>query len=169
MTLLMVYHHQQRGPWHLVLLAIGCGLFLAAGLGGDIVVRGILVASGSWMCLFAMCFQRLTVRDEGLHLAIRFGPLPLFQRRVAYAEIESVQRGRTSWLEGWGIHLSPGGGWTWNLWGFDCVDFYMDGRRKLRVGTDDAERLTQYVQARIGSPNGNAEGHALADSTGETG
>ena len=36
-------------------------------------------------------------------------------------------------LDGWGIHLSPSGGWTWNLWGFDCVDVTYKKGRKLRA------------------------------------
>ncbi len=32
--------------------------------------------------------------------------------------------------------LATSGGWTWNLWGFDCVDVYLTRWRKLRIGTE---------------------------------
>ena len=32
----------------------------------------------------------------------------------------------------------PGRGWTYNLWGFDCVKLTL-GRKIIRVGTNDAE------------------------------
>ena len=56
------------------------------------------------MALLASAFHQLTVEDQGDHLAIRFGPLPLFRRKVRYAEIEKVEVGRTLILDGWGIH-----------------------------------------------------------------
>lgn len=48
---------------------------------------GLLIAS------LATCFHYLTVEDQGELLAIRFGPVPLFHRRVRYADIKSVQIG----------------------------------------------------------------------------
>ena len=42
--------------------------------------------------------------------------------------------------------MSPSGGWTWNLWGFDCVDVYLTRGRKLRIGTDDPIALAAFLQ-----------------------
>ncbi len=47
-------------------------------------------------------------------------------------------RAALTFLEGWGIQLSLRGGWVWSIWGFDCV-VVQYGRKKLRIGTDDAE------------------------------
>ena len=146
---MMRYDHTQAGPWFLILLIVGIAHFVASFFAADVVVQMILVVGGALMCFFAFCFRQLTIRDEGQELLICFGPLPLFRRRVRYAEIEAVKRSRTSWLDGWGIHLSPGGGWTWNMWGFDCVDVYINGRRKLRIGTDDADALVQFIETRL--------------------
>jgi len=52
--------------------------------------------------------QSLTVCDEGDRLAICFGPLPLFQRRFQYDDILGVEIGRTTIMDGWGIHWTPG-------------------------------------------------------------
>lgn len=145
----MRYEHTQRGPWWVILILSGIAMLGAVGFAPDFVVQVILASVGAWMCLFSFCFQKLTVRDEGLQLLIYFGPLPLFHRRVRYAEIDMVKRSRTSWLDGWGLHLSPGGGWTWNIWGFECVDVYMNGRRRLRIGSDDADGLLRCLEGRL--------------------
>ena len=54
-------------------------------------------------------------------LALRFGPLPVLRKTFRYADITGVEIGRTSVIDGWGIHYMPGRGWTYNLWGFNCV------------------------------------------------
>ena len=64
--------------------------------------------------------------------------------------IESVEPGRSSLLDGWGIHYFPGRGWTYNLWGFDCVVLRMK-KKTLRVGTDDPDGLLEFLQSRVTS------------------
>ncbi len=96
----------------------------------------------------------MTVADAGDRLTIRFGPLPLFRRSVRYDLIDSVEVGKTTFLDGWGIHMSLRGGWVWNLWGWDCVVLQLR-KGTLRVGTDDAENLARFVESKIGNYNEN--------------
>ena len=90
-------------------------------------------------------FGSLTISDEGDCLALRFGPLPLLRKTIRYADITGVAIGRTSVVDGWGIHYFPGRGWTYNLWGFACVKLKL-GRKIIRVGTDDAEGLAEFLK-----------------------
>ena len=121
-TVVMQYEHTQKAPLYLILVSVGVAMLIAGWLAPELVVQIILLSSGGLMFLLAQCFGQLTVSDENDRLLISFGPLPLFRRRILYSNIDSVERSRTTILDGWGIHLSPSGGWTWNLWGFDCVD-----------------------------------------------
>ena len=146
----MQYENTQTAPLYLLLVGIGIFMLFAAWLIPELVVQLILFVSGGIMLLLAFCFQRLTVRDECDQLLISFGPLSLFRKRIHYSDIETVEQGRTTILDGWGIHMSPSGGWTWNLWGFDCVDVYYNKGRKVRIGTDDPARLTAFLQQRVG-------------------
>ena len=86
-----------------------------------LALRIIFLVTGLFMLLLAASFHHLTVTGEGSQLAIRFGPLPLFRKRISYDEITAVEKGRTTILDGWGIHLSLRGGMVWNIWGRDCV------------------------------------------------
>jgi hypothetical protein len=104
---------------------------------------------GLLMFVVAASFHHLTVEDRGDGLAIRFGPVPLFCKTVAYNEIKSVETGRTLLLDGWGIHMSIRGGWVWNIWGRDCVVLHLK-KGTLRIGTDDAENLAGFIEQRIG-------------------
>ncbi len=98
--------------------------------------------------MLAPAFHHLTVEDQGEVLAIRFGPLLLFRRTVRYADIVKIEVGRTLLLDGWGIHLSIRGGWVWNLRGRDCVVVHFRSVT-LRIGTDDAENLARFLEAKI--------------------
>jgi len=116
----------------------------------DLRLPIILAAAGVLLAALAACFHHLTVADEGDRLAIRFGPLPLFHRSIRYDDIESVEVGRTLIIEAWGIHWSIiRGGWVWNLWGRVCVVVRMT-KGTLRIGTDDAENLAEFLKRRIG-------------------
>ena len=112
------------------------------------MVQWVFPIVGPVMLILAASFHHLTVEDEGDCLSISFGPIQLFRRAVRYEDIVSVETGRTTILDGWGIHMSLRGGWVWNIWGRDCVVLQL---RKgiLRVGTDEAEKLARFVENKI--------------------
>ena len=145
----MHYDHTQNAPMYLILVAVGIVMFASGWLVPDQLLQIILLSSSGLIFVLAQCFGKLTVSDEDDRLLIGFGPLPLFRRHVVYADIDFVQRIRSTILDGWGIHLSPSGGWTWNLWGFDCVDVYFKNGRKLRIGTDDPVGLESFLKQRV--------------------
>ena len=145
----MAYYHTQRGRFHWLLLLLG----LAAAFGsiflfeesGPPVALAVGLA-GLLMVGASLCFAHLTVREEGKRLTVRFGPLDLVGTSVRYADIRSFRTARSRWIDGFGIHWLPGRGWIWNLWGFDCVELEVEGRRgPLRIGTDDLEGLARHL------------------------
>ena len=143
------YRHTQRAP--LCLLIYGLALmFLGLGwvLRHEPTIQWVFPIVGLLMLVLAPSFHHLTVEDEVDRLSISFGPIQLFRRSIRYEDVVSVELGRTTILEGWGIHVSPRGGWVWNIWGRDCVVLRL---RKgiLRVGSDDAVRLVDFLNARL--------------------
>ena len=92
-------------------------------------------------------FGSLTIRDEGECLALRFGPLPVIRKGIRYADIAGGRAGRTDHRR-LGNPLLPGRGWTYNLWGFGCVKLTL-GRKVIRVGTDDAENLVEFLRGKV--------------------
>lgn len=145
------YHHTQKAPWFLLLFALAALFFTVAWVTrAEPVLPAILLVSGLLMAALGYSFQHLTVADEGDWLAIRFGPLPLFKRRIRYDDILEIQIGRTTILDGWGIHLSLRGGWVWNIWGRNCV-VIRHRRGVTRVGTDNAGELAEFLKTRMSS------------------
>jgi hypothetical protein len=143
------YSHKQRAPLCLILYGFGISAITLAVLIGDYL--GIVIAGSVSLVLLllAPCFHYLAVENQGDVLAVRFGPVPLFRRTVQYADIGSVEIGRTLLLDGWGIHLSIRGGWVWNLWGRTCLVIHFTDDGTLRIGTDDAENLACFLEGKV--------------------
>ncbi len=147
----MSYTHTQHGCWHYVLFALTAvtlvGAWLARGVPPVVIVNLVIAAI---LALSGLVFGSLTISDEGDYLVLRFGPLPLLRKSIRYADITGVKFGQTRVIDGWGIHYFPGRGWSYNVWGFDCVRLTL-GRKIIRVGTDDAEGLATLLRERVGS------------------
>ncbi len=142
------YRHKQTGPWFFLLFAVGVGMLTLAWFLRELPALPIILGvAGGVVLLLAPAFHHLTVVDEGDRLAIRFGWLPLFQRRIPYQDMQAVEVGQTTLLDGWGVHWSLKGGWVWNIWGWECVVI----RHGLTtfVGTNDAENLAGFLRTKI--------------------
>jgi len=144
------YAHTQKAPLCLILYLAALACLLPIPSVKDAIGVFVCVGLGLMLAVIGAAFHHLTVEDWGAELSVRFGPLPLFRRIVRYNDIQTSEVGRTLFLDGWGIHYSIRGGWVWNIWGRDCVRIrFVDGR-VLRIGTDDADGLNQFLHDVIG-------------------
>ena len=130
----MRYDHTQTGPLYLLLLLLAVASFVATLFMKEAVIQVTVSISSVVFLLLAFSFRDLTVSDQTTELLIAFGPLPIFKRRLQYSEIERVETARSTLMDGLGIHMSPSGGWVWNLWGYDCVDVWYRQGRKSGLG-----------------------------------
>lgn len=146
----MTYDHTQRGYWHWGFYAIGALELTAPWFARDEEwwVTPLLLGVAALMFVLAMSCHHLRVFDAADHLAVRFGPLPLMGTRVRYDAITSAEPGHTIWLDGWGIHYVPWRGWTYNIWGRDCVVVGL-GKKTIRIGTDDVDNLLAFLQTKL--------------------
>lgn len=146
------YRHTQRAPLFLLVYALAVMLLaLSWFVRDEPPIRFVFPQLGVLILILAASFHHLTVEDQGYRLSISFGPISLFRRSVKYENIMSAEAGRTTILDGWGIHLSLRGGWVWNIWGRDCVVVRFKNGGTLRIGTDDAATLAAFVRTRIQS------------------
>ena len=142
------YDHTQYAPMYWLILVPAFAMAGAAYFSlRDAEFVYLQVMSG-FLFAVGFSFRWLRVVDEGAHLALRYGPLPIFRRRIAFADIADARRSTSSFIDGWGIHWVPGRGWTFNLWGFDCVLVTLQDGRTMRIGTDDADGLSHFLQQR---------------------
>jgi hypothetical protein len=120
-------------------------LGLAAVTSNQPAAVAICLSASAVLVATAYSFRHLRVVDEGDALAVRFGPIPVFGKRVLYRDIQSAERDQSMVADGWGIHWFPGRGWTYNLWGFDCVRVTLNSGATLRIGTDDPDALARFL------------------------
>ena len=146
-----MYQHTQRSPLHLLLYLPAIFMFIAAWqIRATTPPSMTLIVVGLLLFLLSLSFQTLTVTAQQDHLDVRYGPLNLFGTRIVYRDITDIQQGKTSLIDGWGIHFIPFRGWTLNLWGFDCARIAR-GDKVIRIGTDDAENLVRVIREKMAS------------------
>ncbi|MBX3463882.1 MAG: hypothetical protein KF830_11990 [Planctomycetes bacterium] len=144
------YSHTQSSPLGPVFAVASAACLGGWAFAGEPVVRAICLTMAVVGGLFAAMFAQLRFEERDDHLRVRFGPLPWGGTRVPYARVRAVRRARSTVLDGWGIHWFPGRGWTFNLWGFDCVEVTTDDGL-VRLGTDDADGLARHLGERSGA------------------
>ena len=148
---LPTYQHTQRGPWSFVLLAVvASNLTLAVRLWGNepAWASWLFLSVALLMTFMTLCFQSLTTTVSETSLRVHFGPIPLLEKKVLLEEIVSVRPEKSSLLDGWGVHWTPGKGWIYNMWGFDCLAINL-GTRHFRVGTNDPDQLCEVLERAI--------------------
>ena len=148
----MEYSKTQEAPLQYLLYGVVAVLLPLAWLNRQEPAAVVVLACVAVVMILAgLAFGTMTVRDEGARLAIRYGPLPIFRRQIPYAAITAVEPGRTSVIDGWGIHYIPFRGMTYNLWGFGCAKLTL-GRRVIRIGSEDIDNLVSFIRSRIEPP-----------------
>ena len=148
------YSHTQKGPLCVILYAAAVACFALAWMVGSEPGMVVAFAVGIVLALLGSAVQHLTVEDLGDRVAIRFGPMPLFFRKVQYADINKAEGGRTLVIDSWGIHYSARGRWVWNLWGRDCVVVHLKNGGILRIGTDDGENRVRFLRQKVNELGG---------------
>lgn len=144
------YEHTQKGPLGVILLVAAVANAVCAALFRDqpaaAATFGVVAVV---LLLVAGLFGRLTVTADEFGLRLQYGPLPLIAKSFSYESMRSVEAAKSRFIDGWGIHFVPFRGWTYNLWGFDCVLIQRRGANCLRIGTDDVPGLLAFLQSRV--------------------
>jgi hypothetical protein len=95
-----------------------------------------------------LVFGRFTVAVDEQTLEWRFGLLGVPRWRLALAEVSAVEVTRSRWFEGWGIRRTSEG-MLYNIAGFGAVRLHCKNGRRLRLGSDEPERLAAFIRRRL--------------------
>ena len=135
------YRHTQIG--FVTLGVIGMGLLLVGGaLLAQAPAAALLVVLIN-LNVTAVQFAWLTIEIQDVVLTARFGP-GLIRKRVPLATIRTCTVVRNWWWYGWGIRWTPRG-WLYNVSGLAAVELTLTDGRRLRIGTDEPQRLCQAI------------------------
>lgn len=143
------YESKSVGAWAFLVagvLAIGGLTFIAVGglqvishtfIGLGLILFGLLIAN----------FGVLTVQVTDQEVTWFFGRGPI-ARHIPLTEITGAESKSSPWYWGWGIRWTPNG-WLWRSYGLDAVWLELTNGKKIGVGTQDPDGLTQAVRDRL--------------------
>ena len=137
------YEHTQRGTWLMVIWAVSV-LRILIGIKRTGLTAGRFIAL-SVNLLMLVTFSNLHVEVDDQALELRFKP-GFVSRRVPLSEIESCEVVSNRWYWGWGVRLTPQGT-LYNVGGLRAVEVCLQSGRRVRVGSDEPERLAEAVRA----------------------
>lgn len=109
---------------------------------GTVGVGGLLMTGA--FAVGAVLFSSLTVRVTDEALCFYFGP-GFWTRRIPLDAIEAAEPVRNAAWYGWGIRYT-GRGWLYNVSGLEAVELTVRDEGRLRIGTDEPERLAQVLE-----------------------
>ena len=137
------YSHTQFGWWILVALdtAMVAIVLIAALLHDFNPIVWTVLAILAFMEANFFC---LTVKVNGEKLTLRFG-VGLIRIVTSLSDIASVRAVTNPWYAGWGIRYMQDG-WIYNVSGLRAVEVELRSGSKLRVGTDQPERLEAVLK-----------------------
>ena len=138
----------QKTQWATLVLGLMLvallGVVFAAGVSSPLVwVVGVVLA------VTGMLFSSLTVIVDEKAVRWYFGP-HFWRKSIALDEIDRVRSVRNQWWYGWGIRYTPHG-WLYNVSGLDAVELHLANGKKLRIGTDEPDRLCRTIEAARGA------------------
>ena len=140
------YHHTQVG-WVTLGAMLAVVLLVAvsvAPLRAPLIVSLLMAVT----LAVASVFASLSVTLDERYLTIRFGLTPI-RKRIVLADVASFRQVRNPWYVGWGIRYI-GGGWLYNVSGFDAVELVRHGGSRLIIGTNDPDGLQRALSAALG-------------------
>ena len=143
------YTHTQRSTLLLLLLVVAAAGTLAslafpAARAIPFGARVTIIAAAVAMVLSSLVFTTLTITVDGDRLSWHFGA-GLVRKSVALAEVVSAEPVTTTWVDGWGIHLTARG-WLYNVSGREAVLVTLRGGKRFLLGTDEPTVLAAALR-----------------------
>lgn len=142
-----MYHHTQSGT--VTRLAAGLGLAGAVVVVARVGPRPVLWLVVVLGVLGVFGLSSMTIEVDQERLRFWFGP-GWIRRTFPLAAIRSWAAVTNPWWYGWGIHLTPQG-WLYNVGGKRAVQLELHDGRRVRVGTDEPERLCEAITVMKGA------------------
>lgn len=150
---LMSPHYDHSQPGTVIRVALGGTAAFCLVLGVLPVgsaIRTTLWITGIGMGLVCLLFHSLRVVVDRKEIQAIFGA-GLVRFRFPIAAIVDARVVQNRWSHGWGIHLTQDG-WVYNVSGYDAVELTKANGKKVRIGTDDPEKLCAAIRKVLASP-----------------
>lgn len=141
-----MYRHRQIGY-----VPIAIGVLLSLALGGIASRRSPLLGAVAlvFIALGPLLLSYLTITIGEGELACHYG-FGFWPRRFPLADIVDARLSPSSWVDGWGIRVTPEG-MLYNVSGTGAVEIRMRSGTRVRLGSDEPDVLFRELQSAIAS------------------
>jgi len=102
-----------------------------------------IVAAVYGVILLLFATMTVTVTSDGLRASFGIG---VVRKLVPFVNVVSFARVRNRWIDGWGIHMYPGGT-LYNASGLSAVEFRLSSGRAVSIGTAEPDALVSALQS----------------------
>ncbi|MFU8896824.1 MAG: hypothetical protein ACNA8J_10590 [Gammaproteobacteria bacterium] len=136
------YQHKQFGG--ISLLASVIGILVVLLLVSQLGSQPLLLVLLALLVFVAVSCSSLTVIVTPSSLVFWFGP-GVLRKTIALREVEGVEPVRNPWYYGIGLRVTPRG-MLYNVSGLSAVEITRRDGTRLRLGTDEPERLTAALR-----------------------
>jgi hypothetical protein len=147
----MTYEHVQYGYWgvgKVVFVLIMGAITLPEAFNDSTLAGWAVTATLVGLAAITVWFSWLKVTIEDTALTAAFGPgRP--RKTIDLSDVVTATPVRNRWIQGWGIRKISGG-WMYNVWGLDALEFTMTSGDIVRIGTNDQDNLLASVRVMTG-------------------
>lgn len=139
------YRHKQFGT--VLVLVSAAAILLVLIVAGPLGTHPLILLVLGLLAFALVMFSSLTVMVTASSLVFWFGP-GILRKTVPLADITQVEVVRNPWYYGWGIRFTPRG-MLYAVSGLDAVELTRRDGSRLRLGTDEPERLVRVLRQAI--------------------
>ncbi len=161
------YEHTQKGSrliryiaifTILELLAIEVLIFILFGTGGQnplpqnqliLIMLLIPLVHGITLGWAGLMMSSLTVSINDELIRLKFGP-GMWKKTISLDGIVECKPVKNTWFNGWGIRYLEKGCRLYNIAGLDAVEITLENGKRVRIGTDEPEKLAEAIRQVIG-------------------
>lgn len=143
------YEHRQPGRSIAFVLGGIAAVFLMLSTDQLLSYWGWFVAA--ILLLLAALFSSMLIRISDGLLQWQFGP-GWISKKIETRLINDGEKTRTTFWEGWGIHLTRRG-WLYNIAGCDAVLIRLSSGTQFMLGTDQPDELLQAISNAVSTNN----------------
>lgn len=144
-----MYRHTQIGWGILGVFAVLLVIEIIGFLGGIGMTTSETLSITLAFIALMVCFSTLTVTVDDTRLQLKYGLFGFPRKTVKLSELASCRTMKSLWFAlSLGIHYGFGG-WLYNVSGPHAVELTFKNGKRLLVGTDEPEKLRNYLEEKI--------------------
>ncbi len=138
------YSHRQVGTVQLWAGTLSLIIVMVTAYLSPEIFLMLLIPIGA-LAFGLLFFSTLTVVICSDSIQVKFGPIPLFKKNVAFDTISAYKLVKNPWYYGYGIRVIRRGT-LYNISGPHALEITLHTGKRVQIGTDEPEKLAEVFK-----------------------